>query len=106
MQVFHWRDEPVAQPRPRLDIPRTLRPIPKHAAQLVHRRVQAMVECHIGIWPKPCAKRLPPDHLSCVFDQRLQDLKGFFFQLDAHPMLANLAQFERNFERAEARYRR
>ena len=105
MHVFHRSDEPVTQSRTRLDISRTLRPIPQYTAQFVDRRVQAVVERHMRIRPQFLAKRLPPDHLSRVFYQRLQDFKGFLFQLNPHAVLSNLTQFERNFESAEARHR-
>jgi len=42
-------------------------------------------------------------HLAGIFDQHFQDLKRFLFQLDAHAVLANFAQFERNFKCAKAR---
>jgi len=64
-----------------------------------------VLERHIGIRPELLAKRLSLHDLPSILDQYLQNLKWFFFQLDPHAMFANLAGLERNFERAETRYR-
>jgi hypothetical protein len=106
IEPLHWCDEAVAQPRTRLNESRALRCISEDTAKLVHRGIQAVVEGHVRIGPESFAKRLSPYHLSGAFDQSLQNLEGFFFQLNAQAVLTKLPRFERDFEGAEAHKRR
>jgi len=79
-----------------------LRQVSKDTATLVHGRIQAVVEGHVGIGPQFFAQRLSPHDLSGAFDQSLENLEGFFFQLDAHAVFTKLPRFEPDFERSEA----
>src|SRR5437588_10212247 len=79
IHVLHRSHKAVAQAWPRFNESRALRQISEHAAKLVDRRIQVMVEGHIGIRPELFAKRLPPYHLSGALNQRLQNLEGLFF---------------------------
>lgn len=79
IQPLHRCHKPIAQTRPSFDVSRTLRKIPKDAAQLVDRGIQAVVEGHIGIRPEFLAKHLSSYHLPGALDQHLQDLEGLFF---------------------------
>jgi hypothetical protein len=63
-----------------------------------------VLERHVRVRPELLAKGLAPDDLSGVFNQCLQDFEGFLFKLDAHAVLANLPQFEGNFECAKTSY--
>src|SRR5205807_10038817 len=65
---LHRRDKTIAQSRARLDKSRALRRVPQDAAELVDRRIQAVVERNIGVWPEFFAKRLSPYHLSSAFN--------------------------------------
>jgi hypothetical protein len=102
IEPLHWCDEAVAQARTRLNESRALRWISEDTAKLVYRRIQAVVEGHVRIGPQFFAKRLSPYHLSGAFDQSLENLEGFFFQLNAHAVFTKLPQFEGDFEGAEA----
>lgn len=106
IETLYRCDEAVAQARTRFNESRALREISKDTAKLVHRRIQAVVEGHVRIGPQFFAQRLSPYHLSGAFDQSLQNLEGFFFQLNAHAVFTKLPRFERDFEGAEAHRRR
>jgi hypothetical protein len=64
-----------------------------------------LFEADVSVRPKPFAKRRSPYYLPSVFNQHLQDLKGFFLQPEAHAVFAKLARLEIDLEIAETNYR-
>src|SRR5690242_17823932 len=71
-------------------------------AQPLDGRIDAVVELHDGVVrPQPEPDLLAEHHFAGLFEQEKQDLKRLFPELDANPVLAQLAGTNIEFERSE-----
>jgi hypothetical protein len=80
--------------------------IPQRLANLVHRSIQAMIEIDEGIGRPDCfAQVVARDDLTCVLQERGQDLKRLFLQPDASPILAQLSGGQVRLKNAKSQKR-
>jgi hypothetical protein len=89
---FHWRNESISPPRERLDVARTGRRISQGFPQLVHGRIQAVIEIHEGVsGPQFLAHLLASDQVTAALQQEDEHLKRLFLEPKLRAVLAKLS---------------
>ncbi len=84
-------DEAIPASRERLDKSRVVGGVSQRFAQLINRRVQAVVEVNEGIsGPVLIAQLFASDYFPGPLQQEREDVKGLFLHLDSYAQLAHL----------------
>ena len=85
-----------------LDKARVLGSIANRLPQLLHRRIQAVLEIDKRVGrPQRCAQHIAGHHFSPHLQQHDQDLEGLTLQLDADAVFAQLRRIGENLKIAE-----
>src|SRR4051794_9270324 len=97
------RDEAVSLAGYRLDVARTGSGIAQRFANLVNRRVQAVIKVHEGVGRPELLLQLFASHdLSGALEQQREDLKGLALEAHSYPTFAQFAGRKVDLEDSES----
>jgi hypothetical protein len=100
---FDWRYKSIPSPGHSFNEPRTSCRIAQYFAELVHRRIQTMIEIDesVVIRPDGTSKLVTADHFAGSFEENFQDPEGLIVEFNPDAGLAQITGMAVEFENSE-----